>query len=70
VQIAQTLSLDRYLRRKLDGEHTLKKYSIHFFVNLTLTEERFGYFMEDDATPHTAKETIRTLRSVFGEFNG
>jgi hypothetical protein len=26
--------------------------------------------MQDGATPHTAKETIRKLRGVFGEFNG
>jgi hypothetical protein len=29
-----------------------------FFVNLPPAEERFGYFMQDGATAHTAKETI------------
>jgi hypothetical protein len=29
-----------------------------------------GYFMQDGATLHTAKETIRKLRDVFMEFNG
>jgi hypothetical protein len=33
-------------------------------------EERFGYCMQDGATPHTAKETILALRGVFGELNG
>jgi hypothetical protein len=47
------------------------KYSIHsFFVTLAPAEERFGYSMQDGATPHTAKETIRALRGGFGEFNG
>jgi hypothetical protein len=27
------------------------------------------YFTQGGATPHTAKETIRALRDVFGEFN-
>jgi hypothetical protein len=40
------------------------------FVNYAPAEERFGYFMQDGATPHTAKETIRDLRGVFGEING
>jgi hypothetical protein len=26
--------------------------------------------MQDDATPHAAKETIRALRGLFGEING
>jgi hypothetical protein len=37
---------------------------------LAPAEERFSYFMQDDATPHTAKETIRALRGVSGELNG
>jgi hypothetical protein len=48
----------------------LMKYSTHFFVNLAPAEDRFGYFIQDNVTPHTAKETIRTLCGVFGEFNG
>jgi hypothetical protein len=34
---------------------------------LTPAEEKFGYFMQNGAAPHTAKEA---LRGVFGEFNG
>jgi hypothetical protein len=41
-----------------------------FFVNLAHAEERFDYFKQDGATPLTAKETIRALRGMFGEFNG
>jgi hypothetical protein len=41
-----------------------------FLVNLARAQERFGYFMEYDVTPHTAKATIRALRGVFGEING
>jgi hypothetical protein len=37
---------------------------------LAPAEERFGYFMQDGATQHTARETIRALRGVFGEING
>jgi hypothetical protein len=37
-----------------------------FFVNLAPVEERFGYFMYDSATPHTANESIRALRGVCG----
>jgi hypothetical protein len=32
---------------------TLMKCSTHFFVTLAPAEERFGYFMQDDASPHT-----------------
>jgi hypothetical protein len=38
--------------------------------NLVPPEERFGYFIKDGATPHTAKETIRALRGVFRELMG
>jgi hypothetical protein len=31
-----------------------------FFV-LSHAEERFGYFMQDSASPHTSKETILAL---------
>jgi hypothetical protein len=41
-----------------------------FFVNLAHAEERFVYFIQHGATPHTAKETSRALRGMFGEFNG
>jgi hypothetical protein len=41
-----------------------------FFVNLAPAEERFSYFIQDGATPHTAKESIRALRGAFGEING
>jgi hypothetical protein len=36
---------------------------------LAFAEDRLGHFMQNGANPHTGKETIRTLRSVFGEFN-
>jgi hypothetical protein len=42
-------------------------------INFSLilhAEERFGSFMQDGATPHTAQETIRVLRGVFGEIMG
>lgn len=31
--------------------------------------ERFGYFMQNSASPHIAKETIQALRGAFGEIN-
>jgi hypothetical protein len=31
--------------------------------------ERFGYFMQEGAGPHTAKETIQALRGVLEELN-
>jgi hypothetical protein len=46
--------------------NTLMKYSIHF----SLIWHRFVFFIQDGATPHTTKETIRKLSSVFGEFHG
>jgi hypothetical protein len=39
-------------------------------MNLAPAEEIFSYFMQDGTTPHTAKETIRVLRGVFGKING
>jgi hypothetical protein len=41
-----------------------------FFSNLAPAEYRISYFMQEGATPHTAKETIRELRGAFGEING
>jgi hypothetical protein len=35
---------------------------------LASAEEKFGYFMQDGATPHTAKKTIFALCGGFGEF--
>jgi hypothetical protein len=37
---------------------------------LAPAEERFGYFMQDGAAQHTAKEIVRALSGVFGELNG
>ncbi|PNF15704.1 hypothetical protein B7P43_G12455 [Cryptotermes secundus] len=54
----------------LDAQRYINEILNQFFVNLAPAEERFGYFMQDGATPHTAKETIRALRGVFGELNG
>jgi hypothetical protein len=36
------------------------------FVNLAPAEERLGYILQDGATTHTAKETVRALCSVEG----
>jgi hypothetical protein len=36
---------------------------------MIVVSEWFCYIMQDDASPHTAKKTIRALRSVFGELN-
>jgi hypothetical protein len=36
---------------------------------LATAEERFGYVLQDGATPDKAKKTFRGLRDVFGEFN-
>jgi hypothetical protein len=33
-------------------------------------EEKFGYLMQGGVTPHTAKDSIWVLCSVFGEING
>jgi hypothetical protein len=53
----------------IDAEKYINEILGSFSVNLAPAEERFSYFMQDDATPHTTKEIIRTLRSVFEEFN-
>jgi hypothetical protein len=37
---------------------------------LAPAEERFGYFMQDGATPHTANKTIQALHGVFRELMG
>jgi hypothetical protein len=37
---------------------------------LAAAEEKFGYFMQDCATSHMAKEAMRALSGVSGEFNG
>jgi hypothetical protein len=51
-------------------ELSMLKYSIHFgFFNLLPGEERFGYFMQDYASPHTTKETTRALLGVSGELH-
>jgi hypothetical protein len=49
-----------FYERTLDAEQ---------YINGIPAEERFCYFMQDDVTPHTAKETIRAFYCVFGEFN-
>jgi hypothetical protein len=50
---------------------TLLIFSIDFSLIWHLQKkERFGYLMEEGATPHTAKESIRALRGVFRELNG
>jgi hypothetical protein len=54
----------------LDAQRYINEILNPFFINLAAAEEIFGYFMQDGATPHTAKEAIRALRGVFGERNG
>jgi hypothetical protein len=57
------------LEGTLDAQRYNNEILNPFFVNLAPAEERFDYFMQDGATPHTAKETIPALRGVFGEIN-
>jgi hypothetical protein len=52
----------------LDADRNIHEILSPFCINLA--EERFGYFIQDGATPHIAKVTIRELRGLFGEFNG
>jgi hypothetical protein len=46
-----------------EGTHDAERYSNEilnpFFVNLAPAEERFGYFMQEGATPHTTKSIAR-----------
>jgi hypothetical protein len=42
---------------------------INFLVNLASAGEEFGNFIQEGATPNTAKEAMRAFRGVFGEFN-
>jgi hypothetical protein len=37
---------------------------------LAHAEERFVYFIQDGATPHTAKESLQALRGMYVEING
>jgi hypothetical protein len=57
-----------------EGTHDAQRYFSEilnpFFVKFAPAEDRFGYFMQDGATPHTPNETIRPLCGVFGEING
>jgi hypothetical protein len=48
----------------LDAERCMNEILNPLFVNVAPAEERFGYFMQDGASPHTAKESIRALRGV------
>jgi hypothetical protein len=48
----------------LDTQRYINEILNPFFVNLAPAEERFGHFMQDGATPHTAKETIQAVRGV------
>jgi hypothetical protein len=58
------------MKELLTLNNSLMKNSIHFSLILAPAEERFGYFMQDSATPHRANETIGALRGVFGELMG
>jgi hypothetical protein len=53
----------------LDAERHINEILNPFFINLAPAEQRSSYFMQDGATWHTAKETIRALRSGFDKFN-
>jgi hypothetical protein len=54
----------------LDAQRYINEILNPFFVNLVPAEERFGYLIQDGMAPHTAKESIRALCSVFGELMG
>jgi hypothetical protein len=49
----------------LDAQRCSNEILNQFFVNLAPGEERFGYFMQDGATPHTANETVRDYAGCF-----
>jgi hypothetical protein len=51
----------------LDARRYINETLNPFFVNLAPAEERFGYFTQDGATPHMAKETMLASRCVFRE---
>jgi hypothetical protein len=53
-----------------DAQRSINEILNPFFVNLATAEEKFGYFMQRSATPHTANETIPALHSVFRELMG
>jgi hypothetical protein len=42
----------------LDYERHINESLNTFFFDLAPAEERFGYLMQDGATPHTAKKTV------------
>jgi hypothetical protein len=58
-----------FYKGTLDSQQYINEILSPFFVNLAPDEERFGYFMQDGATPHIANKTIEALCSVFGELN-
>jgi hypothetical protein len=39
----------------LDAQRYINEILNPFFINLALAKERFSYFVQDGATPHTAK---------------
>jgi hypothetical protein len=59
-----------FYKGTLDAERYIKETLNPFFIDFAPAEERFCYFMQDGASPHTATETILALGSMFGEFNG
>jgi hypothetical protein len=42
----------------LDAQRYINEILNPLFVNLASVEEKFGYFMQDGTTPHTANKTI------------
>jgi hypothetical protein len=53
-----------------DAEQYINEIVNPFSFNLTHAEERFGYFMQDISTPHTAKEAILGTRGTLGNIMG
>jgi hypothetical protein len=54
----------------LDAQQYIDETLNPLFITLASAEERFGYFIQDCTTPHTARETTRALNGLFGTLNG
>jgi inhibitor of nuclear factor kappa-B kinase subunit alpha len=53
----ETVNSDRYVRHILEP----------FFEQLTDDERQYGYFQQDNATAHTARNSISALQEVFDD---
>jgi hypothetical protein len=49
----------------LDAKRYIKEILNPFFINLAPAEERFGYFMQDGATPHTQLIKLSKYYAVY-----